>query len=181
VVGVADTGLDENSCYFYDSSGSVKKGLVTSPITDFKRRKVVQYSRMKETDTSDLTAGHGSHAAGTVAGYNQQPLSGGGKYSGVAPTAKIAFFDLADKSGSLYIPPVTQHYTAFRQAKALVCSNSWGGAFSKKGGYYANGEVDKYLYKNMDTLIVFANANSGMDGLGTVSREASSKNVLSVG
>jgi hypothetical protein len=53
--------------------------------------------------------------------------------------------------------------------------------FSKSGGYYAGGKIDQYLYKNMGTLVLFANGNSGMNGLQSVSREACSKNVISIG
>jgi len=183
VVGVTDTGLDDRSCYFIDSSESsdIKRSVVSKPFTDSSRRKVVQYSHLKEADTEDLTAGHGTHVAGTVAGYNEKPLSEGGKYSGVAPNAKIAFVDIATSSGQLYIPPVTQLYSALKQAKAFVCSNSWGGRFPKSGGFYAGSKVDNYLYKNMDTLILFANGNSGLEGKQSITREASGKNVVAVG
>ena len=182
-MGVADTGLDDRSCYFIDSTqkNDIKRGSVSNPFTDMSRRKVVQYSHLDKADTEDLTAGHGTHVIGTVAGYNEQPLSKNGQYSGVAPGAKIAFLDMATSSGSLFLPKVSEHYKAFAKANAFVCSNSWGGSFSKKGGYYAGGKIDGYLYKNADTLVLFANGNSGENGLGTVSREASSKNVLSVG
>ena len=182
-MGVSDTGLDDRSCYFIDPSEKkdIQRGLITDPFVDLDRRKVVQYSRLKPADTEDLTAGHGTHVAGTVAGYNQEPFTQNGKYSGVAPGAKIAFLDIATSSGILYIPPVSQQYKGLRKANAHVCSNSWGGKFSKGGGYYANGKTDEYLYKNMDTLILFANGNSGANGLGSVSREASSKSVVSVG
>lgn len=182
VVGVTDTGLDDQSCYFVDSSGTdIKRSIITKPYTDMSRRKIVQYSRLKDTDTEDMTAGHGTHVAGTVAGYNEQPLSSAGKYSGVAPLAKIAFLDIATSSGSLYIPPVNAQFSALKEGNAHVCTNSWGGSFSKSGGYYAGGKLDGYLFGNMDTLVLFAAGNSGEQGLKTVSREASSKNVLTVG
>lgn len=183
MVGVTDTGLDDRSCYFFDSSSSsdVKRGSISQPVTDFTRRKVVQYSYLKNADTEDLTAGHGTHVCGTVAGYNEEPLSSGGKFSGVAPAAKIAFLDIASRSGALYFPSVSAQYSALKQANAHVCTNSWGGMFSKSGGYYAGGKIDQYLYKNMGTLVLFANGNSGMNGLQSVSREACSKNVISIG
>jgi len=182
-VGVSDTGLDDRSCYFIDPSEKkdIQRSLITDPFVDLDRRKVVQYSRLQKTDTEDLTAGHGTHVAGTVAGYNQEPLAKDGKYSGVAPDAKIAFLDIATSSGILYIPPVSQQYKGLRKANAHVCSNSWGSAFPIGGGFYTNGKTDEYLYKNMDTLILFAIGNSGASGLGSVLREASGKSVVSVG
>jgi len=182
VVGVTDTGLDDRSCYFIDTSASsdIKRSVVSDPFIDLSRRKVVQYSRLKQTDTEDLTAGHGTHVTGTVVGYNEKPLSSGGKYSGVAPGAQVAFLDIASSSGALSFPPVSMQYSALKRANARVCSNSWGGMF-KGEGYYAGGKIDGYLYKNMNTLVLFASGNSGMKGLESVSREASSKNVVSVG
>ena len=183
MVGVSDTGLDDSSCYFIDTSQKtdIKRSSINDPYVDFSRRKVVQYSHLKNTDTEDLTAGHGTHVCGTVAGYNRKPLSGDGKYSGVAPYAKIAFLDIGTASGCLYIPPVFEQFSTLRKANAHVCSNSWGGTFSKGQGCYANANMDSYLYKNMDTLILFASGNTGESGLRSVSKEASSKNVVSVG
>jgi subtilisin family serine protease len=77
VVGIADTGLDENSCYFSDSTGRVSRSLPSAPIRDMNRRKVVQYTHLSSADTSDVTEGHGTHVCGTVAGNNQQNVYGG--------------------------------------------------------------------------------------------------------
>jgi subtilisin family serine protease len=183
VVGIADTGLDDRSCYFVDTSESdvIQRSPIKNPYVDMSRRKVVQYSHVKKAQVGDLTAGHGTHVAGTVAGNNEEPLSKGGKYSGVAPGAKIAFLDIASASGALYAPGVSKQYSALQEGGAYVFSNSWGAKFPSSGGYYANAKVDEYLYTHMDTLILFANGNSGQSGLGTVLKQASSKNVVSVG
>ena len=57
-------------------------------------------------------------------------------------------------------------------------SNSWG------GGYFYNAyciEVDEYLYKQSDFLVLFAAGNSGGDGAGTIGAPGLSKNALTVG
>eukprot|EP00624_Nannochloropsis_granulata_P006923 evm.model.NODE_5473_length_17566_cov_15.304053.1 len=44
LIGVADTGLDDESCFFYDSArGRVERSGWEAPVTDTEQRKVVQY------------------------------------------------------------------------------------------------------------------------------------------
>jgi serine protease AprX len=157
VVGISDTGLDEKSCFFNDLSGQVQRSLPGNPITDLARRKVVQYTHLNAADTFDVTNGHGTHVAGTVIGNNREDVfSGalmlcsrtsylfyvcnsislfmlGGKLSGVAPDARVAFMDIATASGVLYGPSVQETYPSMRKAGAMVCTNSWGGTFSGGG------------------------------------------------
>ena len=60
VVGVADSGIDVDNCYFYDSIQSTPKtsiGSVTGPVNS-RARKVVQYVAFG--DDSDYSGGHGS-------------------------------------------------------------------------------------------------------------------------
>jgi subtilisin family serine protease len=68
VVGIADTGLDVNSCYFYDSQGRVQPKDISQPYYDNKYRKVIQYLYNGCGDTSDEEGGHGTHVSGIVAG-----------------------------------------------------------------------------------------------------------------
>ena len=77
IVGVADTGLDEKSCFFNDLSGEVTRSLVSAPKVDTRRRKVVQYARLPPADSFDVTNGHGTHVVGTVVGNNRQDVFGG--------------------------------------------------------------------------------------------------------
>lgn len=67
IISIADTGLDINSCYFYDSQGSVAPSDINSPVSNPIYRKVVQYSYCTwgACDTGDYSAGHGTHVAGT--------------------------------------------------------------------------------------------------------------------
>jgi hypothetical protein len=83
-VEVSDTGFDDASCFFRQENSAayltgslntnyqVTRSGYSSPITDKTRRKVVQYL-MRDTSNSDYAqdyaSGHGSHCAGTVAGY----------------------------------------------------------------------------------------------------------------
>jgi hypothetical protein len=84
-VQIADSGFDDASCFLRntDESKSVLKGpsnfdvqlqrsTYDKPITDFSRRKIVQYiavSNSSDTYEYDDETGHGTHVAGTVAGF----------------------------------------------------------------------------------------------------------------
>ncbi len=73
IVAIADTGVDVTSCYFSDPSGKVvAPSDISSPKTDTSVRKVVQYTycmnKQCNSDTSDKSAGHGTHVSGTAVG-----------------------------------------------------------------------------------------------------------------
>ena len=98
IVGVSDTGIDENSCFFRDSyHGKVIKSSIDNPQVDHKNRKIVEYITYSD-NYGDVEAGHGSHVCGTIAGSCMQndhsASSNIKKYHGIAPKAKIAFFDI---------------------------------------------------------------------------------------
>lgn len=183
VVGISDTGIDETSCYFRDKShGTVPRSSVSHPVTDLKYRKVVQYITYSGS-SGDYYSGHGSHVAGTVAGYceYERDNAAHNAYHGMAPAAKIAFFDIGvnDARQDLMIPDdiARDIFTTARAAGAHIHSNSWG------GGYLYDSftlTTDEFLYKNSDFLAIFAAGNSGGSGSYTVCSPALSKNCLAV-
>jgi hypothetical protein len=129
VVGVADSGLDDYSCYFWDNSNSYgSKGTTRSnylgPTVERNRRKVIQY--VAYADGSDTEAGHGSHVVGTIIGNSIFDDFVGG--NGIAPAAKVAFYDImASNSPYLSIPDTFSYlYPTLYNAGARVLSNSWG-------------------------------------------------------
>jgi subtilisin family serine protease len=81
-VQVTDTGFDDASCFLRDFGSAasltggfnadyqVTRSLWNNPITDFTKRKVVQYISVSLGGTYeyDYASGHGTHCVGTVAG-----------------------------------------------------------------------------------------------------------------
>merc|ERR1719223_1876013 len=127
MIQVTDSGLDTNHCDFYDSTPGEKfDGTV-----DLTRRKVVQY--VSFADSSDYTNGHGTHVVGTIlANRSTDGTKAGediGNVGGMAPNAKVAFFDAGKESGSsIHIPHPTLLFRAYSEAGAKLHSASWGAA-----------------------------------------------------
>ena len=94
VVALSDTGIDTDNCYFWDAKTSVKKQKSSSFDADI--RKVVQY--FSGVDGRDTTGGHGTHVAGTIAGRKAADgkKESNGEADGVAPGAKLAFYDIGN-------------------------------------------------------------------------------------
>ena len=180
LVSIADTGVDESSCFFLDADrGLVERGSLSSPILDLSRRKIVQYSFVDgDGDGGDEAGGHGSHVAGTLAGNTDR--GGLSAYNGVAAEARIIVIDCAaGPGGGLYPPSPADMYSNSLQAGGSIHSNSWGSQFSS-GGYYTNQDTDQFLYDHPTFIVFFAAGNFGSSGVGSVSMESSAKNVVSV-
>jgi len=92
ILGIADSGLNDLSCFFLDDSNAYS-GIVTNRtgVLEPLRRKVIQYSF--SGDVSDDEGGHGTHVAGTAVGFSSGESSAN---NGIAPAAKVAFFDVGE-------------------------------------------------------------------------------------
>jgi len=114
---------------------------------------------IKNQPNTDTNSGHGTHCAGTIAGFG---VMSDGKYAGAAPDAKlvgygsggvilildtIGAYDYAITKGDRYESPLR------------VMSNSWGSS----GKFDPTGPVTLASYKanKMGILSVFAAGNSG--------------------
>lgn len=153
MIGLADTGIDDTSCYFADSNGAVPRSTDTSLQAYPNQRVVIQYAVGSYGDSSDISGGHGTFVAGTLAGQVETgdvmgSLSSNGMYDGVAPHAKIAFMDISN-GGESVTPPgsAVVLYGASYSAGARVHSNSWGSTAAGNAAYNAN-DLDSYLYAN---------------------------------
>jgi len=175
IVSLSDSGLDLESCYFKDSDDINYKNV------DLSRRKIVSYFDF--VDERDNTHGHGTHVAGTIAGHKSvdgiNDLDGYG--NGVAPDAKLAFFDLGrtGKKG-LKVPSDISWLLNFgNKIGAKIHSASWG---SNENKYSVREQmIDNYLENDDSFLMIVAAGNEGRSGLGTIGSPAKAKNVLTVG
>jgi hypothetical protein len=190
IIGISDTGIDLNHCYFNDEtlpSSSYPYGNLTP-----NHRKIALYVSYnsadsdKEGDYSDNNEGHGTHVAGIVAGQVEASRDYGDykKFSGTANNAKIAFADLLSgdsTSGSLSIPSngLYQMFSQLGTSGAKIFTNSWGTLSNSYDAYAA--DVDRYMWDNDDTLILFSAGNLGEVGTNTVGSPSTNKNGLSVG
>lgn len=169
VVSVSDTGIDLDNCYFRDDTEEA--GVFSS---NDRARKVVQY--VPYVDNGDYQYGHGTHVAGSIAGKR---IDDKGAADGAAPNAKLAFYDIGDATGALYLPPDSLLLDVGRP-ESHIHSMSWGAEFNFYTTQSRN--FDQYTYENDDMLILVAAGNSGAgDAMNTVGSPATAKNVLAVG
>ena len=183
VIGQADTGVDDLSCFFIDNEyGPTPRSSLEHPTTHHEYRKIIQYVNF--SSNGDVKGGHGTHTAGILIGNCDNVTSPYNVYNGIAPGAKLAFFDLGKTSSEnlqLLVTPddISDIFPpAHDGAGAKLYSNSWG------GGYWYDSyvhQVDRYLYEHPDFLAVFAAGNQGDRGVHTVLSPSLSKNALSVG
>jgi hypothetical protein len=199
IVGVLDTGIDPDMCYFRDDALGLPpiNPCDGGTLVDPAQRKVVAVNFLwsnecsggisnSEWDTHD----HGSHVAGTVAGDNLGNLTHE-TGDGMAPGAKLVIQDggfstdnCADLPGIGC--PVVDLNPIFQQAYdqgARIHTNSWGDRenFNPHNTYSAGSEdADEFMWNHKDFLIFVAAGNDG-PGAGTVGSPTTAKNVVSVG
>ncbi|CEO95872.1 hypothetical protein PBRA_004585 [Plasmodiophora brassicae] len=186
IIGVSDTGIDMNHCFFSDGAHSPPfvafhndATAADFPPDSLNRRKVVQYVTF--ADSSDDNEGHGTHVSGTAAGYPESSVNLYSEFVGMAPQAKVAFFDIGRRNGQLVLPDdLTQMLQWAYVAGARIHSNSWGTTTSE---YTATAlDMDRFMYNNKDMLVVVAAGNDGScDFDMTIGSPATAKNVISVG
>jgi hypothetical protein len=105
VVGVGDSGLDMDSCYFFDPTVSFKdntkpEGNLGNVFTSATHRKVAYYIGRSDTNMLD-GVGHGTHVCGTIAGLPLNTASDSDDpATGQAPGARLGFIDLSSAAGN---------------------------------------------------------------------------------
>lgn len=183
VIGIADTGIDAYSCYFYDPEHEYPYDKI-----NLEHRKIISY---KTTNgDKDDSYGHGTIVSGTAAGKCDDTTDvDKSAYNGAAYNAKIAFVDIGsgtcsndDDAKCALTPPTNclrDLYVPLYQKGAVIQSMSWGSASNK---YTTDARyVDQFMYDYPDALVLFAAGNSGTEGNNTVLSPSTNKNGLSVG
>jgi hypothetical protein len=205
IVGVGDSGLDMESCFFSDRAGGNDTALTlvrargpNNTVYNYPtHRKVVQYAAYADGITNEIGA-HGTHVAGSVAGSLDESsdlvnasLTRGSNtidskpanyHQGMAPEARIAFFDMGkwDVPRSIFPPEdYGEMFEVARSVGAFIHTNSWGGY---EIGYDTGCQsMDRYVFEHQDFLPLFAAGNQGREGEGSVGSPATAKNLVSVG
>lgn len=176
IVGVADTGIDKNNCYFDDPNHKVPFNKI-----NMNHRKIVSYITF--ADNCDDDESHGTHVAGSVLGYSSLRYGDFPRYNGNAPNAKLVFMDIGltgkiklNTPGNL----ISDMFEPMYKAGARIMTNSWGTSSDNSYNLLAS-QVDAMMWNYPDVLILFANGNNGSAGANTVGPPATNKNGLSVG
>ena len=139
IVAIADTGIDADH-------------------PDLRDRLRTVISRGRPGNPTDDN-GHGTHVAGSVAGTG---LASGGRIRGIAPEAELVFQSLSDDSGALTGLPVSleELFEEAFDANARIHNCSWGAATESQYAVDAL-EVDAYMHRRPDFLIVISAGNEG--------------------
>ncbi|MDB6131795.1 MAG: hypothetical protein JWM59_38 [Verrucomicrobiales bacterium] len=179
VVAVADTGFDNGM-----------KDSTIHPAFLGKVKTLYALGRKSPPDASD-PHGHGTHVAGSVLGDGNSTALGV-RVQGTAPEAMLVlqscYRNANDTLGGL---PVDMHqllHPPYANDGARTHTNSWGTAGSA-GTYSASSEeVDDFVYKNRNMLVLFAAGNEGRDinssgviAPKSVTAPGTAKNCLTVG
>lgn len=200
IVGVLDTGIDPDMCFFRDLSlGLPPTNLCNSGTTiDAGQRKVLATNFLDSGECSGGisgsewdTHGHGTHVAGTVAGDDFATVVDHDAGDGMAPAAKLVIQDAGFGSDSCAdLPglgcPVVDLVPIFQQAYdqgVRIHTNSWGdqeNAFPSNIYSAGSEDADEFMWNHPDFLLLFAAGNSGPAST-TVLSPSTAKNVVSVG
>jgi subtilisin family serine protease len=172
VVSVIDSGVSSTHPFFSDAGRPM-------PInqTDLEHRKVIRYDAY--VDSIDTQSGHGTHAAGTVAGLARPECESLNLYRGHASGAKLHIVDIGDDTDSEYlsisIDSLTDAVEKGYDLGARIFSCSWG----SEDNWVMRYIFDWLVQHNPTVLFVFAAGNEGAPH--SVVSPGSAKNVLTVG
>ena len=102
----------------------------------------------------------------------------------MAPNAQLAFVDLGKPGSGIYVPSTDSILRASYNAGSRAQCHSWGGLFGstdRTDQYQYGDSWDEWLYDHRDMVVVFAAGNSGHLGRRSLTREATTKNAITVG
>ncbi|KXZ46203.1 hypothetical protein GPECTOR_46g272 [Gonium pectorale] len=205
VVGIGDTGIDLDSCYFADPrvNATSYRTLFTGYPPRYRptdHRKIAQYyvvpgAVLGDDPVAEQSGGHGTHTSGSLAGAVLSGFDPYGPYNtdvatGGAPRARLSMVDI-NIPPSIYSrysymappQPVDTGYLSLHKAVgAAIVSDSWG---SDQNLYDDMARAyDRFLWNNPDMISFIAAGNNGTDALtpgGSIGTPATAKNVVAVG
>lgn len=125
----------------------------------------------------DDKRGHGTHVVGSIMGNGSRNLD----YKGIANKAGLSFYAAGDDAGStaIYIDNLNTMLEKAYNDSARIHSDSWGADSNTYDSYYCK-NMDKFMSKNNDMLIIVSAGNNG-PALNTVGYPGTAKNPLTVG
>ncbi|MFP2911385.1 S8 family serine peptidase [Pyxidicoccus sp. 3LFB2] len=170
-VGVIDSGIDGLHGDFPNIVRNVK---IVAPVSGVP----VGGALYLDTPNSDLTSGHGTHCASTIAGSGARS---GGKYQGVAPGASLLGVGAGDAISILYAVQgfdFLLHPDVRETHNVRVISNSWGTSGSRFAPFDPVSIASKRAY-DAGIVVVFAAGNEG-PGADTLNPYSASPCVISV-
>ncbi|HPQ38795.1 MAG TPA: S8 family serine peptidase [bacterium] len=178
IIGVMDSGVDPDHCFFYDSSQPLPSSTLNT-----SHRKVVAYRTYGGNAWDGCDLGHGTHVCGTAAG---EPDNGTNvAYRGIAYNAKLTFGDIGEDTAFACMygavnPPssLTQTYTDTMNDGGYIHTNSWGSTSNTYNSYCT--DIDTYMWNNKDFLVLFSAGNAGPN-YSTVGYPGTAKNLVCVG
>ena len=193
ITSAADSGLDSDMCFFRLSGTAGAVTDAQSPVppatgTVDPTKKVIAYYVQPGSAAYDVAASsyHCTHVCGSIVGDNYSTLStpssaGHNTADGMAPNARLVFQDVGNANGDLQTPgDLVTMFTQAHDAGARIHSNSWGATVHSYSSHGA--DVDAYMWRNEDSLVLYSMGNSGSaPGDGSVGEPASAKNLVSVG
>lgn len=194
VVGCGDSGMSLQHCFFKDDKFDMsrpslwQKDKFQGAIFDSEEHRKIRMYYAVYGDASDNN-GHGTHVVGSILGAPP----GGAQEQGMAPEAKVAFWDLSDSSSDMVMPPAdmsADYYAVSYSAGARIHSDSWGSTSIQYDSL--SREVDLFTWEHQDFLPMFAAGNDGSfsdwqaggeraSGEQTITSPATAKNCISVG
>ncbi|OGS46428.1 MAG: hypothetical protein A3K66_04390 [Euryarchaeota archaeon RBG_16_67_27] len=187
VITMADSGLDY--CHEAFRASATSCGIVGAS----HRKVLAYYAPAGASGDSIDNSGHGTHVAGTALGDAPDPTGAYGTYNtlsgadGHAFGARIIVQDIAFAGSPYFYPPQDYGslFTPSYTAGSRVHTNSWGGGEGAGSNYSDKAAaIDAFVWSSSpdhrDYVILFAAGNVGPN-LGTISHQASAKNILTVG